>query len=90
MKVGYGNNGRDPSPTPEPELSPALEAQRTSTGLRSRRRQVRILLGARICKGRTKRTWRKGLAHLSDKQEVGGSNPPVRTVAMVQDQGAGL
>ena len=29
-------------------------------------------------------------AHLSDTQEEGGSTPPVRTVTMVQDEGAGV
>ena len=38
----------------------------------------------------TMRTWRSGSAHLSDTQEEGGSTPPVRTVTMVQDQGAGV
>ncbi len=53
MKVCYGLTTEIPA-CREPELSPALEAQRTGTGLRSRRVQVRILLRAH------ERTWRNG------------------------------
>ena len=89
MKVCYGRIDSIPARV-GPRCLHALEARWTSTGVRSRGVQVRILLRAPVCRLQTRASVAQRLAHLSDEQEVGGSNPPVRTVAMVQDKGVGV